>query len=38
MSFNRIEAYVSSESEEEVDTQVTKQRVAKRDRLWNILW
>jgi hypothetical protein len=36
MSFNRIEAYVSSESEEEVDTQVTKKRAAKRDRLWNI--
>ena len=36
MSFNRIEAYVSSESEEENDTQVTKKRAAKRDRLWNI--
>ena len=33
MSLNRIEAYVSSESEE-IDTQVTKQRAAKRDRLW----
>ena len=36
MSFDLIAAYLSSESEEEADTQVTKQRAAKRDRLWKM--